>query len=93
MNNNKTEFLAKKLRTAGDSRRLQILCYLLSNQKVCVTDIAKEFHLSIAATSHHVRALAKENLLESSREGKQICYTLCKNEFVTDLKKFICKYK
>jgi len=87
------ESLAKKLRTAGDSSRLKILCLIFSDKKVCVTDIAKNLEMSVATTSHHLQSLTKEGLLESSREGKNICYKLTKSKLVLDLKKFICRYK
>ncbi len=87
------ELFAKKLRVAGDSSRLRILCLIFSDKKVCVSDIAKELGMSVAITSHHLQSLAKEGLLLSSREGKKICYSLSKNDMVTDLKKFICRYK
>ena len=87
------ESLAKQLRTAGDFTRLEILCYIFDNKKSCVSDIAKELRVSIASVSHHLQALAREDLLKSNREGKKICYTLSRNDFMRDLKKFICKYK
>ncbi len=87
------ELLAKKLRVAGDSSRLRILCLIFSDKKVCVSDIAKELGMSVAITSHHLQSLAKEGLLDPSREGKKICYSLSKNKMVVDLKKFICRYK
>ncbi len=89
----KMELLAKKLRVAGDPSRLKILCLIFSDKKVCVSDIAKELGMGVAITSHHLQSLAKEGLLESSRDGKKICYSLSKNDIVTDLKKFICRYK
>jgi DNA-binding transcriptional ArsR family regulator len=72
----KLELLAKKLRTAGDSNRLKILCLIFNNKKVCVSDIANYLGLSIAITSHHLQSLTKEGLLDSDREGKRICYSL-----------------
>ena len=89
----KIELLAKKLRVAGDCSRLKILCLIFSDKKVCVSDIAKDLGMSVAITSHHLQSLAKEELLLSNREGKKICYSLSKNDMVTDLKKFICRYK
>jgi DNA-binding transcriptional ArsR family regulator len=87
------ELLAKKLRVAGDSSRLRIMCFIFNNKNVCVSDIAKNLKMSVAITSHHLQSLAKEDLLESNRDGKKICYSLSKNSLVLDLKKFICRYK
>lgn len=91
--NQKIEQLAKKLQTAGDLNRLKILCYIFSAKKACVSEIAKKLDMSVATTSHHLQALAKEDLLQPAREGKMICYTLGGAEVTADLKKFICKYK
>jgi len=90
---NKTELLAKKLKTVGDPSRLKILCLIFDSHKICVSDIAKKINMSVAIVSHHLRFLAREGLLERSREGRNICYVLVKNELISDLKKFICKYK
>ncbi|MCK9345164.1 MAG: metalloregulator ArsR/SmtB family transcription factor [Candidatus Pacebacteria bacterium] len=91
--NESIEALAKKLQTAGDINRLKILCYLFSAKKACVTDIADNIGMTVATASHHLQALAKEDLLASEREGKKICYKLGGAEINADLKKFICKYK
>ena len=85
--------LAKIMRTAGDESRLKILCVIFSKNKVCVTDIAKELDLSVAIVSHHLQVMSKEKLVVPVREGKNICYGLSKDQFVKDLKKFVCKYK
>lgn len=89
----KVELLAKKLRVAGDSNRIRILCLIFSDKKVCVSDIAKHLKLSIAITSHHLQSLTKEGLLDRDREGKKVCYSLTKSDLVHDLKSFICRYK
>lgn len=85
--------LAKLMRTAGDESRLKILCIIFSKKKICVSDIAKELDMSVAIVSHHLQVMAHEGLVLPLREGKRICYDLSIDPFVTDLKKFICKYK
>ena len=85
--------LAKLMRTAGDENRLKILCIIFNKRKVCVSDIANELKLSVAIVSHHLQVMSKEKLIIPVRDGKRIRYELPKEEFVSDLKKFICKYK
>lgn len=85
--------LAKIMRTVGDQNRLKIICALFDKKEACVSEIAQNVDLSVATTSHHLRVMAKEDLLISIRRGKKICYGLPKGPFVSDLKKFICKYK
>lgn len=88
----KREALARKLRSAGDSSRLKMLCHIFRVRKACVSDIARELGMNMAIASHHLQALVREGLLKSDREGKRICYALSKDEITVDLKKFICKY-
>lgn len=85
--------LAKLMRTAGDESRLKILCVIFNEQKVCVSDIAKELDMSVAIVSHHLQVMSRQKLLISSRNGKRISYELPKSPFVKDLKKFVCRYK
>lgn len=85
--------LAKIMRTAGDENRLKILCVIFSRKKICVSDIAEELNISVAIVSHHLQVMSKESLVIPVREGKRICYKLPKDQFVKDLKRFVCKYK
>lgn len=85
--------LAKTIRTVGDENRLNILCVIFDKNKKCVTEIAKALRISIAVTSHHLKVMEKEGILTSTRTGKKICYELSNNNFVSDFKKLICKYK
>jgi DNA-binding transcriptional ArsR family regulator len=85
--------LAKIMRTAGDESRLKILCIIFQHKKICVSDIAKKLDMSVAVVSHHLNVMAREDLLVPSQEGKCTYYQLAKKSFVSDLKKFICRYK
>ena len=85
--------LAKLMRTAGDESRLKILCVIFNNKKICVSNIAKELKMSVAIVSHHLQVMAGEGLLVPSQEGKCTYYKPVKKTFVSDLRKFICKYK
>ncbi len=82
--------LAKYMRTAGEERRLNILCYLLRHKQRCVSEIAHDLHMSIATTSHHLQVMAKDYLVIAIREGKRIWYTLPQTPFLKGLVKFIC---
>lgn len=83
---------ARMLRVVGDDVRLKIVCVLLVKRSLCVSEIASKLDESIAATSHHLRVLARAGVLESSPCGKERKYALASNEFVKDLKKYVCKY-
>lgn len=80
------------MRTVGDEHRLSILCYLMKRRGPCVSDIASHLDMSIATASHHLQVLAKEELVQATRDGKRICYTLPQSPLVRNLKKFICAH-
>jgi DNA-binding transcriptional ArsR family regulator len=85
--------LAKLIRIVGDESRLKILCVIFRHKKICVSNIAKELDISVAIASHHLKVMAEEGLLVPSQVGKCTYYQLIKKPFVSDLKKFICRYK
>ncbi|MFA5877471.1 MAG: metalloregulator ArsR/SmtB family transcription factor [Candidatus Paceibacterota bacterium] len=81
--------LAHHMRTAGDERRLRIICHLMKRKQLCVSDIASDFGMSVAAVSHHLQVMTKEGLVDSLRDGKRICYRLSETPFTVGLTKFI----
>ena len=85
--------LARSLKTIGEENRLKILCIILSNKKICVSDIAKELNESVAIVSHHLQVMERDGLLNPVQEGKCTFYQIPDKPFISDLKKFICKYK
>jgi DNA-binding transcriptional ArsR family regulator len=85
--------LAKIMRVVGDKSRLRILCFIFNHREFCVSAIAQELDMSIAIVSHHFQIMSKQGLVVPVRKGKNICYQLSKNNFMKDLKKFICRYK
>ena len=85
--------LAKIMQIVGDKNRLKILCFIFDKKQICVSDIAKNLNMSIATTSHHLRTMSHNGILFPLRDGKRVCYKLPSSPLVTDLKKFICKYK
>lgn len=80
------------MRTAGDERRLHIICHLIKHKQLCVSEIAHDLKMSVATTSHHLQVMAEDGLVTAVRDGKRICYTLPKTPLVTGLKKFICTH-
>lgn len=66
-------------RALASGRRIEILDVLAQAER-SVEDIATELGQSTAATSHHLRFLAKSGLLRSTRRGKQIIYRIAGDE-------------
>ena len=65
------------LRAISDPNRLKILCVLQSGSK-CVCEIAPAIGISDKLASHHLKQLKQIGLLEESREGNFIRYSLDK---------------
>lgn len=80
------------MRTAGDERRLHILCHLMKHKQLCVSEIAHDLKMSVATTSHHLQVMAGDELVVAVRDGKRICYRLPATPLVAGLKKFICAH-
>ncbi len=70
-----TNECARILRAMGDETRLLILKSLFKGEK-CGTEIAKELNLTQPRIAHHLGILKNANLLDSSREGQKVCYSL-----------------
>jgi ArsR family transcriptional regulator len=67
--------LSEIFKILGDETRAKIL-YLLSEQKLCVCDIAAILDMSLPAVSHHLRLLKAFRLVKYVREGKMVYYSL-----------------
>ena len=59
----------------GDSSRVRIF-WILCHCAECVTDLGAMVGMSAAAVSHHLQVLRRAGLVVSSRQGKEIHYTL-----------------
>src|SRR5919202_2176056 len=59
----------------GSGRRAEIVDVLAQGER-SVEDVASEVGQSVAATSHHLRLLAKAGLARSRREGNHVLYRL-----------------
>lgn len=67
--------LAELYKVFGDSTRIRIL-HILSNQELCVQDIADSLSMTQSAISHQLRILKQSFLVKNRREGKTIYYSL-----------------
>ena len=86
------EALARRFRSASDPSRLRIIQAISDRRKICVSEVAREVGMSVAAVSHHLRALAEEGMVVPERNGKRVCYVPARDGFMPDLKKLIRKY-
>ena len=67
--------LSELFRALSDESRTKIL-HLLSEQELCVCDIAHLLEASLPAVSHHLRLLKIMRLVRSRKAGKQVFYML-----------------
>lgn len=67
--------LSELFRVLADETRTKIL-YLLSEQELCVCDLAHLLDMSLPAVSHHLRLLKDTRLVRHRRDGKQVFYAL-----------------
>jgi len=67
--------LSELFKALADETRIKIL-YLLSQQELCVCDLAFLLDTNLPAVSHHLRFLRSLNLVRSRRDGKQVFYAL-----------------
>lgn len=70
----------KALAALADRTRLQILFLLGEKGRLCVGDIAANFHISRPAISHHLKVLKDVGVLESEKVGQEVYYWVdCRN--------------
>jgi ArsR family transcriptional regulator len=67
--------IAKQLKVIAEPKRLKII-NLLSNGKMCATDILKEFRVSQPTLSHDMKALVDGKFVIARREGQKTFYML-----------------
>ena len=65
--------ISETFRNLGDATRVRIF-WLLCHEEKCVIDIASLLEMSSPAVSHHLKALKKNALIISRREGKEVYY-------------------
>ncbi len=68
--------LEKQLKALANRRRLSILKYLKTHREAAVSEIADAIHLSLKATSKHLRMLAALDIVEREQRSLQMFYCL-----------------
>ena len=64
------------LKTLGDERRLRIMHALTQEMELCVCDLSIIIDATIANTSHHLRKLHGENMVDYRKDGKLVFYSI-----------------
>ena len=77
--------IAELFKGFADPTRVHILCMLLTQEEMCVTDMAERTEVSQSAISHQLRLLKQMHLIKSRREGKNMHYSLADDHVRTIL--------
>ncbi|MGM9589110.1 MAG: ArsR/SmtB family transcription factor [Faecousia sp.] len=79
------DHIAELFKGFADPTRVHILCLLLTEGELCVTEIAAQTSVSQSAISHQLRLLKQMHLIKSRREGKNMHYSLADDHVKTIL--------
>lgn len=74
--------LANLFKIFSDPTRLKILFSLVDGPR-CVADISEAAGVTQGATSHQLRSMKQEQLVDFERDGKQVFYSLADNRVQT----------
>ena len=80
----KTQRLINTLLKISDENKLKIILALIKEKELCVCDLSITLGLSIASTSHHLRALYKRDVLDFYKDGENgiLLYQRYRNEII-----------
>ena len=81
LDNATTVRLSETFKLLVDPTRIKILT-ILSNDEMCVCDIAATLQMGQSAISHQLRLLRSARLVKFRREGKEAWYSLDDNHVV-----------
>ena len=76
IDNDKLEKVAFILKTIGHPLRLSIINLLSANEKITVNEICEQLDQEQSLVSHHLNNMKIKGILESTREGKKIYYSI-----------------
>lgn len=73
--------VAELFKVFSSETRVRIL-HALSNEELCVCDLAQVLEMTVSAVSHQLRSLRKTGLVEYRKDGKLAYYRVCEPEVV-----------
>ncbi len=76
----------------ADDTRQRILEMLLEAE-MCVGDIVEAFHVSQPTISHHLNILRQFGLVTSRKEGKQVYYSINRDNVVDCCGRLVAKFE
>ncbi|MGK9044175.1 ArsR/SmtB family transcription factor [Mammaliicoccus vitulinus] len=70
----KSQKLINTLLKISDENKLKIILALIKEDELCVCDLSITLNMSVASTSHHLRLLYKNDVLDFYKDGKMAYY-------------------
>ena len=80
LEDDKSKKLLNILEKICDEKKLKIILSLIKEDELCVCDISLILKMSIASTSHHLRLLYKNEVLDFYKDGKMAYYFIKDDE-------------
>jgi len=77
------ECLSRLFSAIADPTRIRIVHALTENDRLNVTDLADHTGLSVSAISHQLRLLRDRSLLQATRDGRSVFYSLADDHLRT----------
>jgi DNA-binding transcriptional ArsR family regulator len=77
---NKTQKLLNIFQKICDEKKIKIILSLIREKELCVCDISLILNMSVASTSHHLRLLYKNDVLDFWKDGKVVYYFIKDDE-------------
>lgn len=68
--------ICKTFRALGDPTRQQIIDWLAAGESVTATEVAARLPISRQAVARHLATLVEGGLIDGSRRGRELRYTL-----------------
>lgn len=78
----RVEGLADVFAILADDTRTKIL-FALSQEELCVCDLAGLVEMNVSTVSHHLRLLRTANLIRYRKEGRMVYYSLADDHIRT----------
>ncbi len=82
LNDDEAHRLAETFSVLSDPSRIKIL-HVISNEELCVCDIANVLGHSLSAVSHQLRILRNMRLVKYRKESKTVYYSLDDDHITT----------
>ena len=89
MNQQKYDKYIKFFRALASEERIEILRLLQINKEMYAQDVERNFYMEQSTASHHLNTLLKAGTVKTRKEGRNIYYSLRRNNIKAVFNEFI----